>query len=90
MPGAPPQRRLLDFIYQPVRDNSGTVTGIFTEGYDVTESRDAEVRRAALVDLGDRIRDIDDPDALAYAAAEILGRVLEVKPRRLWHDRPPG
>jgi PAS domain S-box-containing protein len=38
-PGATPETRLLDFVYQPVRDASGAVTGIFTEGIDVTESR---------------------------------------------------
>ena len=37
-PDAAPEQRLLDFIYQPVRDTAGQITGIFTEGYDVTES----------------------------------------------------
>jgi hypothetical protein len=32
----------------------------------------------ALARLGDRIREIEDPDGLAFAAAEILGRELEV------------
>jgi PAS domain S-box-containing protein len=77
-PGAPTEERMVDFIYQPMRDAAGTITGIFTEGVDVTESRKAEQRRAALVDLSDRIRDIDDPDELAYAGAEILGRALGV------------
>lgn len=38
-PDAPPETRLLDFINQPVRDASGEVIGIFTEGVDVTESK---------------------------------------------------
>ncbi|MES2533742.1 MAG: ATP-binding protein, partial [Pseudomonadota bacterium] len=37
-----------------------------------------ESRRLALVELGDRIRDLDDPGDLAYAAAEILGRELNI------------
>lgn len=37
--GAEPQLRFLDFIYQPLRDDSGVITGIFVEGIDVTESR---------------------------------------------------
>ncbi|RZM04342.1 MAG: response regulator [Variovorax sp.] len=37
-----------------------------------------ESRRMALVELSDRIRDLDDPGELAYAAAEILGRQLQV------------
>ena len=37
--------RYLDFIYAPVIDESGSVTGIFCEGHDVTEAHDArEVR----------------------------------------------
>ncbi len=36
--------RLLDFVYQPVRDGSGAVTGIFVEGVDVTERAAVEER----------------------------------------------
>ncbi len=32
----------LDFLYQPVRDDLGQVTGIFVGGYDITERRRAE------------------------------------------------
>ena len=35
-------------------------------------------RTAVLAKLGDHIRLIQDPDALAYAAAELLGQTLEV------------
>lgn len=34
-------RMYLDFVYQPIRDASGEVTGIFVEGYDVTASQNA-------------------------------------------------
>ncbi|MDO9383873.1 MAG: PAS domain-containing protein [Hyphomicrobiaceae bacterium] len=30
------QQRYLDFVYQPIRDEAGAVTGIFVEGFDVT------------------------------------------------------
>ena len=36
------------------------------------------VRLSALVELNDKIRDLDDPVEVAYAAAEILGRTLQV------------
>lgn len=39
--GAPPQERFLDFIYEPVVDETG-VTGIFVEGHDITERVRAE------------------------------------------------
>lgn len=31
-------QRYVDFVYQPIRDNRGKVTGIFLEGSDVTEA----------------------------------------------------
>ncbi len=34
-------RRYADFIYQPVRDANHVITGIFCEGYDVTEIQEA-------------------------------------------------
>ncbi|HUH55734.1 MAG TPA: PAS domain-containing protein, partial [Rhodanobacter sp.] len=41
-PGAPISQRYLDFVYQPIRDDAGRVTGIFVEGTDVTERALAE------------------------------------------------
>jgi PAS domain S-box-containing protein len=40
--GQPSQERLLDFVYQPIKDAAGTVTGVFIEGIDVTERHRAE------------------------------------------------
>ncbi|MGZ8285191.1 MAG: PAS domain S-box protein [Allosphingosinicella sp.] len=37
-PDGPMEERFLDFIYEPVTDESGQVTGIFCEGHDVTEA----------------------------------------------------
>ena len=45
---------------------------------DITERKRTERFRAALVRLSDRIGELDDPAALSYAAAEILGSVLEL------------
>ena len=36
-PGGTLRETFLDFVYQPIRDADGTVTGIFVEGADVTE-----------------------------------------------------
>ncbi|WP_051228645.1 PAS domain-containing sensor histidine kinase [Pleomorphomonas oryzae] len=33
----PPELRHIDFVYQPIRDAQGTMTGIFVQGHDVTE-----------------------------------------------------
>lgn len=33
-----PEERYLDFVYQPMRDDNCEITGIFVQGYDVTET----------------------------------------------------
>ncbi len=77
-PDAPPVLRYLTFFYAPLYDDAGEITGVFCEGYDVTAAHTAQRRTAALAELGDRIRDISDPDDLAYAASELLARELNV------------
>ena len=51
-PGAVAEDRFLDFVYEPIRDEAGRVTGIFVEGHDVTQRRRAE---AALQELNDQL-----------------------------------
>jgi PAS domain S-box-containing protein len=48
-PHGPLEERFVDFVYQPIRDPHGNVTGIFAEGNDVTEQRknEAELRQVA-------------------------------------------
>jgi PAS domain S-box-containing protein len=41
-PGGIEETRYLDFVYQPIKDESGHVTSIFVEGLDVTERRATE------------------------------------------------
>jgi PAS domain S-box-containing protein len=50
-------QRYLDFVYQPILDLSGAITGIFVEGVDVTDRTLAE---AALHESEARFRDIAD------------------------------
>lgn len=45
---------------------------------EITAQRRIEIRRNALLTLGDQIRPMSDPDDMALSAAEILGRTLEV------------
>ncbi|MGA9582125.1 MAG: PAS domain-containing protein [Allosphingosinicella sp.] len=56
-PGAPAEQRLLDFVFQPIADSDGKVSGIFAEGYDVTERIAAE---EALRESEERFRLIAD------------------------------
>lgn len=52
-----PEEHFIDFIYQPITDDDGTVTGIFVEGHDVTarkriedELRETSERLALILD----------------------------------------
>jgi PAS domain S-box-containing protein len=56
-PGGPREERLLDFVFQPIFDSSGAVSGIFADGYDVTERIVAET---ALRESEERFRLIAD------------------------------
>ena len=40
-PGGEPELRFVDFVYQPIRDAQGVVTGIFVEGIDITSAHDS-------------------------------------------------
>ncbi|GIZ51435.1 hybrid sensor histidine kinase/response regulator [Noviherbaspirillum aridicola] len=62
-PEEAPSERFVDFVYQPVTDAEGRVTGIFVEGYDVTE------RRQALEAL--RVADRRKDEFLAMLAHEL-------------------
>lgn len=56
-PGGPPETVYLDFIYQPIRDASGRVAGIFVQGHDVTENIMAAERQKLMIDeLNHRVK----------------------------------
>jgi len=73
----------VDFVYQPIRDAVGTVTGIFVEGVDVTDRYEAHrllkwtnERQSMLVRLLQGKRERDDPEAMMQQASQELGRLL--------------
>ncbi len=70
--------RHIDFLYEPIRDDDGAVSGIFVGGYDVTERVRAEAFLDALVRLTDRLANLSGPEEIGYAAAEEIGRILKV------------
>jgi PAS domain S-box-containing protein len=45
---------------------------------DIHEKKIAAIHQSVLLELSDRIRDIQNPEDLAFSAAELLGRALEV------------
>ncbi len=57
-PGGAVHDRYVDFVFQPIRDATGTVVGIFVEGADVTDRKRLERDLQSLnADLEQRVRD---------------------------------
>ncbi|HEX4153509.1 MAG TPA: PAS domain S-box protein [Steroidobacteraceae bacterium] len=73
--GAPgsPSPRYLDFVYQPIRDTTGAVTGIFVEGADATSRALAE---AALRESEARFRDIADATPVLIWISDTTGTCI--------------
>ena len=63
---------------QVVRSPEGIPTHLAGTSMDITGRREAEMRTQVLLDLDARLDDIQDPDELAYTAAEMLGRTLGI------------
>lgn len=55
--GAPLEERYLDFIYQPIIEHDGQISGVFVEGSDITERVQAQDRQRLLMDeLNHRVK----------------------------------
>jgi signal transduction histidine kinase/CheY-like chemotaxis protein len=80
-PDGPLAERYLDFVYQPIIDADGSVSGIFVEGFDTTSRRLADI---ALQDANRRkdeflamlAHELRNPLAPIRNAAEILARTI--------------
>ena len=84
-PDAAPETRFISFVYQPIKDESGTVTGIFAEGIDVTPAAEADAaRREAERALRDREAHLSAFFAQSVAGmseTDSTGRFLRVNDR---------
>ena len=49
-PGGGLEEVFVDFVYQPIFDASGAVTGIFVQGHDITVQKQLESERESLLD----------------------------------------
>jgi PAS domain S-box-containing protein len=56
----------------------GTPLRLGGTSVDITARKHAETRRSALIELDDRLRILEAPADIAFAAAEVLGRSLNV------------
>ena len=78
-PGGPLEECYLDFVYQPIRDQFGKVTGIFVEGSDVTvrkriEDELREANRQKDDFLAMLAHELRNPLAPITTAAQLLQR----------------
>ncbi len=78
-PGGPVDTRYLDFVYQPIKDADGSVSGIFVEGVDVTTRaladaalRDADRRKDEFLAM--LAHELRNPLAPIRTAAEVISR----------------
>lgn len=69
---------ILDFVFQPVINNQGTVTGIFIQGHDVTQRALAERRMRFLDALGEATAASTDADTILATTTRLLGEHLGV------------
>lgn len=77
-PGGPVVDRYVDFVFQPIKDASNAVTGIFVEGIDVTARIQAERRSAALSELSERFLTTARSTEVGFEASRLLGEMLDV------------
>ena len=100
------ETRFISFIYQPIRDEEGRVTGIFAEGVDVTPAAEADLARRAAERRLQAVLDnasvavflMDEKQQCAYmnaAAERLTGYSLAETMGRPLHDvihhtRPDG
>ena len=66
----------LDFVYQPMRDADGSITGILVHGVDVTERQQGEARDRFLLEVEDALRPLSDPQQIMLTAAQMLAEHL--------------
>jgi PAS domain S-box-containing protein len=92
--GATLQERFVDFIFQPVRDADGAVSGIFIQGSDVTDHVGLERRwRDAAAEMAlerDRLNAVLDTAPAAISFADASGRLVGVNGamNELWGPYP--
>ena len=63
---------------RPVEGEPVFMVGVYPTGDMPGDAGGADERRLALIEVGNLLRDLEDPADIAYRVAEVLGRTLRV------------
>ncbi len=82
-PDAPARQLYVDFVYQPIRDHAGAVSGIFVEGHDVTARFVAEQRQKLMFEeMHHRVKNtLATVQSIAMLSGKSAASVEEYKER---------
>lgn len=99
--GEPLEERFVDFVFQPVRNHEGVISGIFVEGYDVTDHKLTEdslkeserIAREAQQEActqQNHIKALLDAAPVGIGFADLNGKILlsSSANRQLWGQHP--
>ena len=92
--GGPPELRLIDFVFQPITDPDGSVSGVFIEGNDVTEHARAEdeleASRRSAQQTAQRLDALLQAAPVGIILADADGTLLRINPayRKIWGNYP--
>ncbi len=86
-PGATAQERLVDFVYAPITEPDGSVTGIFVEGNDVTERLQAQAELRA---SHARYKEVLDSMGDGFVVMDESFRLVEINAEGLRIDGRPA
>ena len=67
-----------DYSFTPIAGDDGAIAGILNQGHEVTARVFERQRHNLLLGLADRLRTLDDEEAIAAAAVEAIGQHLGV------------
>jgi signal transduction histidine kinase/CheY-like chemotaxis protein len=89
-PGGPVTERFVDFVYQPIKDEYGRVTGIFVQGADVTDRTQAvaavQASEARFREMAEQLTQSLEREQEARAAADQANRAKDEFLAMLGHE----
>ena len=72
------EEAFVDFVYQPMRDIDGEISGILVHGVDITEQNRRAVRDQFLLALDDALRPLTAHAAIVADCTRLLGTYMNV------------